>query len=130
MQRQYTGTTGKIDNCQLGVFLAVTSCRGRALIDHELYLPTSWTEDPTRCAAAGSPDGTGFATKPQQGVAMLARVHATGALMGWVSADATYSQTQPSGPGSPGPFSLTMRSVSFGALTLGSLTYGTDIKKD
>ena len=92
VQRQYTGTTGKIDNCQLGVFLAYASAKGRALIDRELYLPTSWTEDPTRCAAAGIPDGTGFATKPQQGVAMLARAHAAGVLSGWVTADEAYGQ--------------------------------------
>jgi SRSO17 transposase len=52
--RQYTGTSEKIDNCQLGVFLAYGSARGRALVDRELYLPTSWTEDADRCAAAGS----------------------------------------------------------------------------
>ncbi len=92
VQRQYTGTTGKIDNCQLGVFLAYASSKGRALIDRELYLPTSWTEDPQRCAAAGVPDGTGFATKPQQGVAMLARAHAAGVLTGWVTADEAYGQ--------------------------------------
>ncbi len=92
VQRQYTGTTGKIDNCQLGVFLAYASRRGRALIDRELYLPTSWTEDPDRCARAGIPDGTGFATKPQQGVAMLARAHAAGVLTGWVTADEAYGQ--------------------------------------
>jgi hypothetical protein len=50
--RQYTGTSGKIDNCQLWVFLAYGSARGRALVDRELYLPTSWTEDADRCAAA------------------------------------------------------------------------------
>jgi SRSO17 transposase len=92
VQRQYTGTTGKIDNCQLGVFLAYASCRGRALIDRELYLPTSWTEDRDRCAAAGIPDGTAFATKPQQGIAMLARAHAAGVLTGWVTADEAYGQ--------------------------------------
>ena len=92
VQRQYTGTTGKIDNCQLGVFLAYASARGRALIDRELYLPTSWTEDPDRCARAGIPAGTGFATKPQQGVAMLARAHAAGVLTGWVTADEAYGQ--------------------------------------
>jgi SRSO17 transposase len=92
VQRQYTGTTGKIDNCQLGVFLAYASVKGRALIDRELYLPTSWTEDPQRCAAAGIPEGTGFATKPQQGVAMLARAHAAGVLSGWVTADEAYGQ--------------------------------------
>ncbi len=92
MQRQYTGTTGKIDNCQLGVFLAYASRKVRALIDSELYLPTSWTEDPARCAAAGIPDGTRFATKPQQGVAMLARAHTAGVLTGWVNADEAYGQ--------------------------------------
>src|SRR3954462_11442846 len=65
VQRQYTGTTGKIDNCQLGVFLAYASTKGRALIDRELYLPTSWTEDRERCTRADVPDGVGFSTKPQ-----------------------------------------------------------------
>ena len=90
--RQYTGTTGKIDNCQVGVFLAYASCHGRALIDRELYLPTSWTEDRARCAAAGVPDAVGFATKPQLGLAMLERAHAAGVLTGWVTADEAYGQ--------------------------------------
>ena len=59
VQCHYTGTTGKIDNFQLGVLLAYASSRGRALIDRELYLPTSWTEDPQRCAVAGIPTGPG-----------------------------------------------------------------------
>jgi SRSO17 transposase len=90
--RQYTGTTGKIDNCQIGVFLAYASARGRALIDRELYLPTAWTEDRARCAAAGIPDEVGFATKPQLGVAMLERAHTAAALSGWVTADEVYGQ--------------------------------------
>jgi len=90
--RQYTGTTGKIDNCQIGVFLAYSSARGRALIDRELYLPTAWTEDRARCTAAGIPDEVGFATKPQLGVAMLERAHADGVLSGWVTADEVYGQ--------------------------------------
>ncbi|MBP2371629.1 SRSO17 transposase [Pseudonocardia parietis] len=94
VQRQYTGTTGKIDNCQLGVFLAYASSRGRALIDRELYLPTSWTEDRDRCAKADVPDEVGFATKPQLGLAMLDRAHATGLLApgSWVTADEAYGQ--------------------------------------
>lgn len=94
VQRQYTGTTGKIDNCQLGVFLAYASSRGRALIDRELYLPTSWTEDADRCADADVPDGVGFATKPQLGVAMLARAWRAGLLDGsaWATADEAYGQ--------------------------------------
>jgi len=94
VQRQYTGTTGKIDNCQLGVFLAYASSKGRALIDRELYLPTSWTEDPDRCAAAGIPEGTAFATKPQLGIAMLARAWRAGLLTSgaWTTADEAYGQ--------------------------------------
>jgi SRSO17 transposase len=69
--RQYTGTTGKIDNCQAGVFLAYASVRGRALVDRELYLPTGWTEDRVRCAGAGIPDEVGFATKPRWGYQRL-----------------------------------------------------------
>ena len=94
VQRQYTGTSGKIDNCQLGVFLAYGSSRGRALVDRELYLPTSWTEDTDRCAAAGIPEDMGFATKPQLGVEMLARAHAAGVLAGWVSADEAFGQNR------------------------------------
>ena len=90
--RQYTGTTGKVDNCQIGVFLAYVSSTGRALVDRELYLPTSWTEDRDRCVRAGVPDEVGFATKPQLGVAMLERAHAAGVLAGWVSADEAYGQ--------------------------------------
>ena len=92
MARQYTGTTGKIDNCQIGVLLAYASVRGRALVDRELYLPTAWTEDRARCAAAGIPDEVGFATKPQLGVAMLERAHTAGILTGWVTADEVYGQ--------------------------------------
>jgi SRSO17 transposase len=92
VQRQYTGTSGKIDNCQLGVFLAYASPRGHALIDRELYLPTSWTDDPERCAAAGIPAETEFATKPELAVAMLERVEAAGRLQGWFTADEAFGQ--------------------------------------
>jgi SRSO17 transposase len=98
VQRQYTGTTGKIDNCQLGVFLAYASSRGRALVDRELYLPTSWTEDPDRCAKAGIPAECcaedGFATKPQLGIAMLNRAYQAEVLTSgsWVTADEAYGQ--------------------------------------
>jgi SRSO17 transposase len=56
VQRQYSGTAGKVDNCQLGVFLAYASPKGRAMIDRELYLPESWTDDPPRCRAARVPN--------------------------------------------------------------------------
>ena len=90
--RQYTGTTGKVDNCQIGVFLAYASSHGRALVDRELYLPTAWTEDRPRCTRAGVPDEVGFATKPQLGIAMLERAHRAGVLLGWVTADEAYGQ--------------------------------------
>jgi hypothetical protein len=62
--RQYTGTTDKIDNCQIGVFLAYATDAGRALIDRELYLPRAWTDDRQRARAAGI-DEVEFASKPQ-----------------------------------------------------------------
>jgi len=92
VQRQYTGTTGKIDNCQLGVFLAYATGRGHALIDRELYLPAAWTEDRDRCAAAGIPEDVGFATKPELVVRMLERVEAAGRLSGWFTADEAFGQ--------------------------------------
>lgn len=93
VQRQYTGTTGKIDNCQLGVFLAYATPRGHALIDRELYLPVSWTEDRDRCAAAGIPAETEFATKPELVVRMLERLHDAGRLSeGWFTADEAFGQ--------------------------------------
>jgi SRSO17 transposase len=76
------------------VFLAYGSARGRALVDRELYLPTSWTEDPDRCVAAGVPADVGFATKPQLGIDMLARAHAAGVLSGWVTADEAFGQNR------------------------------------
>jgi SRSO17 transposase len=62
--RQYTGSAGKITNCQIGVFTAYVSSHGHALIDRALYLPKAWTDDPPRMAAAHVPVGTIFATKP------------------------------------------------------------------
>jgi SRSO17 transposase len=88
--RQYTGTTGKIDNCQLGVFVAYASSRGRALVDRELYLPRAWTDDRDRCRDAGIPDEVGFTTKPQLAIDMLSRAYTAGVLTGWVTADEVY----------------------------------------
>src|SRR6266496_4153572 len=65
VQRQYSGTAGRVENCQVAVFLSYASPAGHALIDRELYLPRSWTSDKARCAAAGIPEGTAFATKPK-----------------------------------------------------------------
>lgn len=88
--RQYTGTSGKIDNCQLGVFLAYASSAGRALIDRELYLPRSWTDDRARCRAAGIGDEVGFATKPQVARAQVERALAAGVPLRWFTADEAY----------------------------------------
>jgi SRSO17 transposase len=90
--RQYTGTTGKIDNCQIGVFLAYATPAGRALIDRELYLPKSWTDDRDRARAAGIGDEVGFATKPEQARRMLTRALDAGVPAGWLTADEIYGQ--------------------------------------
>jgi len=89
-QRQYTGTAGRIENTQVGVFLAYASPRGRALIDRRLYLPTSWTDDPDRCAAAGVPRDVAFATKPQLAGDMIGAALDGGVAAGWVAADEVY----------------------------------------
>jgi SRSO17 transposase len=90
VQRQYTGTAGRIENAQVGVFLTYTTKIGHILIDRELYLPRSWTSDPERCAAAGVPEDTGFATKPELAVRMILRALDGGARAGWVAADEVY----------------------------------------
>lgn len=92
VQRQYTGTSGKVDNCQLGVFLAYHTPRGRALIDRELYLPTSWTDDRDRCRRAHIPDEVEFATKPEQAKSMLERAVQAGVPFAWFTADEAYGQ--------------------------------------
>jgi SRSO17 transposase len=94
VQRQYSGTAGRIENCQLGVFLAYACARGHALIDRELYLPESWTEDRARCRAAGIPDDVEFATKPVLAQAMLERAIESGLPFSWVTADEAYGQVK------------------------------------
>src|SRR3954454_12591858 len=79
VQRQYIGTAGRIENSQVAVDLTYAAARGHALLDRELYLPRSWTDDPDRCAAAGVPAEVGFATKPALARAMLARALDAGA---------------------------------------------------
>jgi len=95
VQRQYTGTAGKITNCQLGVFLAYAGPKGRALIDRELYRPRSWTADQERLTAAKVPEGTAFATKPQLLRLMIERAIAAGIPFGWVTADEAYGDNGP-----------------------------------
>lgn len=91
--RQYSGTAGRIENSQIGVFLAYGSDQGRALIDRELYLPKDWISDRERCRAAGIGDDVGFATKPDMGLRMLQRAVESGIPFGWVTADEVYGQT-------------------------------------
>lgn len=76
VQRQYPGTAGRIENCQIGVFLAYAGNKGYALIDRALYLPERWSGDPMRRAMAGVPAEVAFATKPKLGSAMLKRAFA------------------------------------------------------
>jgi SRSO17 transposase len=90
VQRQYSGTAGRIENCQIGVFLGYASRHGRALIDRALYLPERWIGDPARCAAAGIPTGLTLTTKPQLGLAMLERALAAGVPFAWVTGDSVY----------------------------------------
>jgi len=90
VSRQYTGSAGKITNCQIGVFAAYVSRRGHAFIDRALYLPKAWTDDPARLGGARVPEGTGFATKPAIALAMIERAIAAGVPFGWVAADSVY----------------------------------------
>ena len=90
VQRQYSGTAGRVENCQIGVFLGYASRRGHALIDRALYLPESWAKDAERRAEGGVPAEIAFATKPKLGRAMLARAHAAGLPFAWVTADSVY----------------------------------------
>lgn len=90
VQRQYSGTAGRTENCQIGTFLAYASEHGHALIDRELYLPASWTQDRDCCRAAGIPDEVEFATKPQHAQQMIQRAIDAGMPFSWVTADEAY----------------------------------------
>ena len=88
--RQYSGTAGRIENCQVGVFAAYASRWGHALIDRQVYLPKDWATNPARCAKAGVPEEVGFATKPAMARDMIARSLDAGVTCAWVLADALY----------------------------------------
>jgi SRSO17 transposase len=90
VQRQYSGTAGRIENCQIGVFLAYASLHGRALIDRALYLPESWAGDTARREEAKVPAEVAFATKPKLGRAMLERAFRAGVPCRWVTGDSVY----------------------------------------
>jgi SRSO17 transposase len=90
VQRQYSGTAGRVENCQVGVFLAYATARGRTFIDRALYLPESWTEDRARCDRAGIPADVAFATKPALGLRMVERALDGGVAAAWVVSDEVY----------------------------------------
>jgi len=94
--RQYSGTLGKVDNCQIGIFLGYATARGHALIDGQLWLPREWTDDPDRCRRAGVPEAVlaaGYQSQAELGLALLRRARATDALVGrWVTADEAFGQ--------------------------------------
>jgi SRSO17 transposase len=94
VQRQYTGTAGRIENAQVAVYLGYAAPAGHALIDRELYLPRSWTGELDRCRAAGIPDDTEFATKPQLARRMIERAIAAGVPFGWFAADEAYGDNR------------------------------------
>jgi SRSO17 transposase len=90
--RQYSGTAGRIENCQIGVFLAYAAPAGRTFIDRELYLPRGWIADRDRCAEAGIGVEVPFRTKPELALAMLTRALDAGVPAGWVTGDEIYGQ--------------------------------------
>jgi SRSO17 transposase len=90
VQRQYTGTAGRIENAQVAVYLTYATAAGHALIDRALYLPKSWAEDPERRVEAGVPDGIEFTTKPPLARQMIARALDGGVPVRWVAGDEVY----------------------------------------
>ena len=90
VQRQYSGTAGRIETCQIGVFLAYASAKGRTMLDRELYLPQVWAEDGERRREAGVPRDAVFRTKPQLARRMLERAVESGVPFGWVAGDEVY----------------------------------------
>ena len=92
--RQYSGTAGKVENCQIGVFVGYASRLGQTLLDRALYLPASWTEDAARCQRAGIAPEAEFATKPELARTMLERAFASGVPASWVVGDSVYGDAR------------------------------------
>ena len=90
VKRQYSGTAGRIENCQIGVFLSYASEKGHALIDREIYLPKEWSTDESRRTTAKVPSTIQFATKPELARQMLERAFAAGVPCAWVTGDSIY----------------------------------------
>jgi SRSO17 transposase len=92
--RQYSGTAGRVENCQIGVFLTYASPQGHLLLDRALYLPQEWTNDEARCKRAGIPAERTFATKPQLAQQMLQRAFDKGVPAAWVTGDSVYGDNR------------------------------------
>lgn len=92
--RQYSGTAGRVENCQIGVFVAYASRLGQALLDRALYLPSSWTGDAARCHRAGIASEVEFATKPELAQVMLERAFSLGVPSSWVVGDSVYGDAR------------------------------------
>jgi SRSO17 transposase len=90
VKRQYSGTAGRIENCQIGVFLAYASSKGHTLLDRELYLPKEWVEDDARRKESGVPEDVEFATKPQLAQKLLEHALQAKVPCKWVTADEIY----------------------------------------
>ena len=90
VQRQYSGTAGRVENCQIGVFLTYATAQGRVLLDRELYLPQVWADDHQRRLEAGVPEEIDFRTKPQLARVMVERAVEGGVPFGWVAGDTVY----------------------------------------
>ena len=88
--RQYSGTAGRVENCQIGVFLGYATAKGNAFLDREIYLPSCWVNDQQRRKAAGVPESVKFATKPQLARVMLERAQVKGVALAWICGDTVY----------------------------------------
>jgi SRSO17 transposase len=93
VQRQYSGTAGKTENCQIGVFLTYATAQAHTFLDRRLYLPEEWCDDPTRRAEAKIPDEVSFESKPAQAIKMLKHAWAMGVPMKWVTGDEVYGDS-------------------------------------
>ncbi len=90
VKKQYCGTTGQLENCQVGVFLSYVGARGHVLLDRELYLPKEWIDDPERCHEAGIPEEMRFQTKCELARQMIERLWEAKIPFAWVVADTVY----------------------------------------
>jgi SRSO17 transposase len=90
VKRQYSGTAGRVENCQIGVFLTYASKKGHAPIDRRLYVPEDWFDDPERCRKAGIPETAAFQTKPKMALEMIQEAAAAGVSYRWVTGDCVY----------------------------------------